>query len=240
MLPITNHLLADNIGRGLFLTENAADEATIYLYDVIVNDSSWGGISAIDFVRELAAAQVGTIHLRINSPGGEVFAAQAMVQAVKEHPAKVVAHIDGLAASSASWLALSADEVHIASGGMIMIHQAMTYAVGNAKDMHATAAMLEKIDRVLVDLYVEATGQTEERIAEWMAAETWFSAQEAVDAGFASSIATAEAKNLKAWNLSSYANAPPMGGSDKKSPDSHSPDNAHRHRLLSLSQALFD
>lgn len=240
MLPITNRLLADNIGRGLFLTENAADEATIYLYDVIVNDSSWGGISAIDFVRELAAAQVGTIHLRINSPGGEVFAAQAMAQAVKEHPAKVVAHIDGLAASSASWLALSADEVHIASGGMIMIHQAMTYAVGNAKDMHATAAMLEKIDRVLVDLYVEATGQTEERIAEWMAAETWFSAQEAVDAGFASSIATAEAKNLKAWNLSSYANAPPMGGSDKKSPDSHSPDNAHRHRLLSLSKALFD
>lgn len=240
MLPITNRLLADNIGRGLFLTENAADEATIYLYDVIVNDSSWGGISAIDFVRELAAAQVGTIHLRINSPGGEVFAAQAMVQAVKEHPAKVVAHIDGLAASSASWLALSADEVHIASGGMIMIHQAMTYAVGNAKDMHATAAMLEKIDRVLVDLYVEATGQTEERIAEWMAAETWFSAQEAVDAGFASSIATAEAKNLKAWNLSSYANAPPLGESDKKSPDSHSPDNAHRHRLLSLSKALFD
>ena len=240
MLPITNRLLADNIGRGLFLTENAADEATIYLYDVIVNDSSWGGISAIDFVRELAAAQVGTIHLRINSPGGEVFAAQAMAQAVKEHPAKVVAHIDGLAASSASWLALSADEVHIASGSMIMIHQAMTYAVGNAKDMHATAAMLEKIDRVLVDLYVEATGQTEERIAEWMAAETWFSAQEAVDAGFASSIATAEAKNLKAWNLSSYANAPPMGGSDKKSPDSHSPDNAHRHRLLSLSKALFD
>lgn len=207
---------------------------------MIVNDSSWGGIPAIDFVRELAAAQVGTIHLRINSPGGEVFAAQAMAQAVKEHPAKVVAHIDGLAASSASWLALSADEVHIASGGMIMIHQAMTYAVGNAKDMHATAAMLEKIDRVLVDLYVEATGQTEERIAEWMAAETWFSAQEAVDAGFASSIATAEAKNLKAWNLSSYANAPPMGGSDKKSPDSHSPDNAHRHRLLSLSKALFD
>lgn len=240
MLPITNRLLADNIGRGLFLTENAADEATIYLYDVIVNDSSWGGISAIDFVRELAAAQVGTIHLRINSPGGEVFAAQAMAQAVKEHPAKVVAHIDGLAASSASWLALSADEVHIASGGMIMIHQAMTYAVGNAKDMHATAAMLEKIDRVLVDLYVEATGQTEERIAEWMAAETWFSAQEAVDAGFASSIATAEAKNLKAWNLSSYANAPPLGESDKKSPDSHSPDNAHRHRLLSLSKALFD
>lgn len=240
MLPITNRLLADNIGRGLFLTENAADEATIYLYDVIVNDSSWGGISAIDFVRELAAAQVGTIHLRINSPGGEVFAAQAMAQAVKEHPAKVVAHIDGLAASSASWLALSADEVHIASGGMIMIHQAMTYAVGNAKDMHATAAMLEKIDRVLVDLYVEATGQTEERIAEWMAAETWFSAQEAVDAGFASSIATAEAKNLKAWNLSSYANAPPLGGSDKKSHDSHSPDNAHRHRLLSLSKALFD
>lgn len=240
MLPITNRLLADNIGRGLFLTENAADEATIYLYDVIVSDSSWGGISAIDFVRELAAAQVGTIHLRINSPGGEVFAAQAMAQAVKEHPAKVVAHIDGLAASSASWLALSADEVHIASGGMIMIHQAMTYAVGNAKDMHATAAMLEKIDRVLVDLYVEATGQTEERIAEWMAAETWFSAQEAVDAGFASSIATAEAKNLKAWNLSSYANAPPMGGSDKKSHDSHSPDNAHRHRLLSLSKALFD
>lgn len=226
-----NRLLADNKGRGLFSIANVENEATIYLYDIIVDDSSWGGVSAIDFVRELAAVTAGIIHLRINSPGGDVFSAQAMAQAIREHSARIIAHIDGVAASSASWLALAADEVTIAEGGMIMIHQAMTLAAGNASDLHAVAALLEKVDGILVDTYVKATGQTADQIAEWMAAETWFTAQEAVDAGFAGSIAHAAPKNVKAWNLSAYAH-PPKSTSSAGLGNEMTPDLAIRQGMI--------
>lgn len=221
MTNILNRLMADNKGRGLFRVDNQADEVTIYLYDVIVSDSDWGGVSAIEFVRELAAIDAATIvHLRINSPGGEVFAAQAMAQAIRDRQGKTVAHVDGLAASSASWLAMAADEVVISEGGMMMIHQAMTFAAGNAADMRATAGLLEKVDSILVDVYVKASGQTPEQITAWMAAETWFTAQEAVAAGFAGSIAEPPPKNLKAWNLSAYAHPPPI---DAKPDDANAP-----------------
>ena len=91
---------------------------------------------------------------------------------------------------------------------MVMIHQAQTLAAGNAEDLRASADLLEKVDNILVDSYVKATGQSREQIVEWMQAETWFSAQEAVDAGFADKIAESAPKNMNSWNLSAYANAP--------------------------------
>lgn len=201
-------LLADNRGRGLFKVEASADEATIYVYDAIVSDSYWGGVSATDFVKELAGVTASTIHLRINSPGGEVFAAQAMAQAIREKNAHVVAHVDGYAASAASFLALSADEVVISEGGFFMIHKASTLAWGNADDMKETAALLDKVDGVLVAGYAKETGQDAQQIADWMAAETWFSAEEAVEKGFADRIAEASPKNAARWNLAAYAKAP--------------------------------
>lgn len=223
MTKVINRLLADNKGRGLFRVENDANEATIYIYDVIVLDAEWGGVSAIDFARALAAiGPTAIVHLRINSPGGEVFAAQAMASAIKERTGKTVAHVDGLAASSASWLAIAADEVVISDGGMMMIHQAMTIAAGDAEDLRATAALLEKIDGILVDAYAKATGQTPEQIAAWMAAETWFTAQEAVDAGFAGRIAESAPRNLKSWNLSAYAH-PPAAAAPENYEDSDAP-----------------
>ncbi len=204
-------LLADNRGRGLFRAEASGNEATLYLYDVIVSDAFWGGVCAADFVRELVGLQAQTIHLRINSPGGEVFAAQAMAQAIREHPANIIAHIDGYAASAASWVALAADEVVISEGGFFMIHKAITMAYGNANDMLETAALLEKVDGTLVDTYARETGQDAQQIADWMAAETWFNAEEAVQYGFADKCATPDkkkAKNLTQWNMSAWAHAP--------------------------------
>lgn len=208
-MKILNRILADNRGKGLFRVENAADdEATIYLYDAIVSDDYFGGVSATSFVKALAETTAKTIHLRINCPGGDVFAGQAMAQALREKPAKCIAHIDGYAASAASWVALACDESVISEGGIVMIHQAQTLAAGNAEDLRASADVLEKVDNILVDSYAKATGQSREQIVEWMQAETWFSAQEAVDAGFADKIAESAPKNMKSWNLSAYANAP--------------------------------
>jgi len=208
-----NKLLSDNRGKGLFRVDNndAQDEATVWLYDMIVSDSYWGGVSAIDFAKQMTAVDAKTIHLRINSPGGEVFAGQAMAQIIREHAAKIIAHIDGYAASAASWVALAADEVIISTGGMIMIHNANTIAYGNARDLQDTAALLEKIDGILVATYAEATGQDPQQIAEWMAAETWFTAEEAVQKKFADRIATdsvSAQNNVIQWNLTAWTNAP--------------------------------
>lgn len=212
-----NKLLALNKGRGYFRADTSNGEsATLWLYDYITSDDAWGGVSAIAFAKELAGITAPTIHLRINSPGGDVFAARAMEQAVREHPSHIVSHVDGYAASAASYLALAADEVVIAPGGMFMIHNAWTIAMGNAADMQAMANLLGTIDATLIASYAAATGQAPEQLAEWMAAETWMTAQESVDRGFADSIAQpadkasarASAKALAAWDLSAYKNAP--------------------------------
>lgn len=237
-------LLIDNRGKGLFRVEgiaNAADEVTIYLYGAIVSDNYWGdGIAAIDFVKALAGIAASTVHLRIDSPGGEVFAGQSMAQALREHPAHVVAHIDGLAASAASWVALAADEVVISQGGMVMIHQAMGVAIGNSADLRETADLLDKVDGILVAGYVKETGQTEQQITDWMAAETWFTATEAVANGFADRIADGSTTNKgTGWNLAAYKHPPEQAPAAAVPPASTSASNDvsttdHLRRRLKL------
>lgn len=185
-----------------------AEEATLYLYDVIVSDDCWGGVAAEAFVKALNAIAAPVIHLRINSPGGEVFAARAIEAAIRNHPARIIAHVDGYAASAASFVAVACDEVEIAPGGFFMIHKAWTFTAGNADDLLHTAEMLEKLDASLTDTYAKETGCTPEDVAEWMKAETWFSADEAVERGFADRVAEAPPKAQAEWNLSVYANAP--------------------------------
>lgn len=204
-------ILTMNKGRGQFKAEKGQDEATVYLYDAIVNnaeEAAWfGGVDPKAFIDAIKAVDAPVINLRINSPGGSVFAARAMEQALREHPAKVVAHVDGYSASAASFLMMAADEISIASGAMVMIHKAWTMAYGNADDLIQTADLLEKIDSTLVDTYAVRTKQDPKQIADWMGAETWFTAQEAVDAGFADRIAETKAK-AQVWDLSAYAKAP--------------------------------
>lgn len=208
MNNILSRLLSDNRGRGTFSVRNSSGDATIYLYDAIVSDSYLGGVTALEFSSALAGIDASTIHVRINSPGGDVFASQAIAQAIREKNSKCIAHVDGCAASCASWIALAADETVISPGAVMMIHNAMTLAFGNVTDLRKSADMLEKIDGLLIAGYARDTGQDAEKIAAWMAAETWFSAEEAVANGFADRIAESGQKNLSAWNLSAYANAP--------------------------------
>jgi ATP-dependent Clp protease, protease subunit len=166
--------------------EAATGEATIYLYDVI--DAFWG-VSASQFVKDLNAITAPVIHLRINSPGGDVFDGRAIATAIRQHKSKVIAHVDGLAASAASYVAIAATEVEMAPGSFLMIHNAWTIAAGNCEDFLATAAILEKIDQSLVEDYAKCTGCDPEQVKAWMCAETWFTAQEAIDNGFADRMA---------------------------------------------------
>jgi ATP-dependent Clp protease protease subunit len=226
-------LLASNKANALRRFEIVAkdDSAEVFLYDAIVSDEAeaewYGGIAAAPFVKALRGINAKTINLRINSPGGSVFAARAIEQALRDHPAKVIAHVDGLAASAATFIAMAADEVVMAKGALFMVHKAWGMAMGNSTDMMETAALLEKIDGTLVDTYAERTGQKPEQIAEWLAAETWFTADEAVQYGFADRVADAKAKNT--WDLSAYDKAP---APSEPEGSSMSTANANRLRLM--------
>lgn len=222
-------LLKDNAqakARAPFRAEVKGGEATLYLYDVIVSDDYFGGVAAEAFVKELRALDADVIHLRINSPGGDVFAARAMEAAIRECPKKTVAHVDGYAASAASYVALACDEVEIAQGGFFMIHKAWTVGWGNSDDLLATAALLEKIDDTLADTYVTETGQKKDEIVAMMAAETWLTSKEAVDLGFADRVAEAAPKMSAAgWNLAAYANAPaPAAEQPEETPVADTPE----------------
>jgi ATP-dependent Clp protease protease subunit len=201
-------LIQANRGRGSFRAEGNR----LAVYDVIVSsdaDAAWlGGVSAEAFARELRA-MTGDVELRINSPGGDVFAARAMAQAMREHPGKVTAYVDGVAASAASLLAVSAAETVMAPGSMMMIHEAWTIALGNKGDFLSTAALLEKIDASIVETYQAKAGGEPAQWAAQMAAETWYTAAEAVKAGLADRVSDAKpAAAQAAWDLGVYDNAP--------------------------------
>jgi ATP-dependent Clp protease protease subunit len=202
------NLLASNAKRGSFRAEGN----TIYLYDVIVAsdaDAQWfGGVSAESFVKALAGLS-GEVALHINSPGGDVFAGVAMAQAIRAYPGKVTAHIDGLAASAASAVAVAADEAIMAPGSMLMIHNAWTIALGNRHDFLDTAALLEKIDGDLAQAYAKRSGGDVADYAAMMDKETWLTADETVELGLANAIAPEKTiENLAKFDLSAFEAAP--------------------------------
>lgn len=224
-----NKLYADNRKAAARKFEVVAkadtNEVEIFLYDHIVSSEDeaewWGGVAPESFVKAVYAVDKdATIHLRINSPGGSVFAARAMEQALRDHKGKVIVHIDGLAASAATFIAMAGDEVIMAKGAMFMIHKAWTGMWGNANDLRKEADLLDKIDGTLADTYASKTGKDLGQIAAWMAEETWFTADEALEHGFATSIAETEAK-ASVWNLSAYDKAPkPQSASEQPNPQS--------------------
>ena len=207
-----------------------ADEVEIYIYDAIVSDEEpayWrGGVSAEALVPQIRDIKGGTIHLRINSPGGDVFAAQAICQAIRDTGAKVIAHIDGYAASAATVIATAADEVEISDGGFYMIHNAWTWAMGNANDMTSTAGLLSKIDASLAGQYAKKSGMSVENLRAAMDAETWYTADEAVAAGLVDRIAAGK-KVESSWDMSAYTHAPKPAQPD---PDQVDPVATEEHR----------
>src|SRR5690606_22947815 len=104
-----------------------------------------------EFSKTFAALDADTIHLRIDSPGGDVFAARAMMTAISQHRATVIAHVDGLAASAATGICMACDEVEITQGAGFMIHNAWTIAIGNKTDLAKTVELLGKIDAGLAN-----------------------------------------------------------------------------------------
>jgi ATP-dependent protease ClpP protease subunit len=207
-IPRMMQLARDNAATSKPLrAETAGAEATLYLHGVI--GGWWGDIDETEFAKTLGGIDADVIHLRIDSPGGDVFAARAMMTAISQHKAKVVAHVDGLAASAATGICMACDEVEITQGGGFMIHNAWTIAIGNKADMRKTGDLLDKIDAGLTNDYARRTGKKEVEITAWMDDETWFTADEAVANGFADRAVEVVGKRAgNTWNLGAYKNAP--------------------------------
>lgn len=155
------------------------DVAELRIYDEI----GWFALTADDFAKKLEGITADVIRLRLNSPGGEVFDGTAIHSLLRQHPARVEVHIDGLAASIASYIALAGDEIHMAEGAYLMIHNPWSFALGDADDLRKQAEVLDKVTSNLARAYAAKMGRPEAEVLALMADETWFTVDEALEAG---------------------------------------------------------
>ena len=170
--------------------EEGSDDAEVMVYSDIASDKFWGDeCTSKEFDTALKDAKkkgAKNLNLRINSPGGEVYAAVAMrSMVINSGFENVRVMVEGLCASAATLFAtIPGAHVVIAEGSEFMIHNPMTIAWGNAAELEQTVDHLHKLEDQFHGMYAAKTGQTEDQIKEWMDATTWFTAKEAVENGF--------------------------------------------------------
>jgi ATP-dependent Clp protease protease subunit len=182
------------------------DAAEIVIYDEI----GAFGIPAKAFLDELKAlGPVAELTVRINSPGGSVFDGVAIYNALKRHDAAITVWIDGIAASIASVIAMAGDEVVMPENAMLMLHDPSGLVMGTAADMRAMAEALDKMKAGMVAAYRDRSGTDDTEIEALMAAETWLSAEEAVELGLADRV-EAPVRMAAHFDLSHFRNPPPQ------------------------------
>ncbi|QDF16717.1 capsid maturation protease [Gordonia phage HannahD] len=189
----------------------------ILIYDFIDPDAAWfGGVSARDFVTTLAQVDDNReINVRINSPGGDVYDGIAILNALRNRKSTVTTYVDGIAASIASIIAMAGTEVVMMPNAEMMIHDPWMVAIGNAKDLQEAVDNLIRVSDNLASVYADRTGGSADEWRAAMAAETWYSAEEAVTAGLADRIETPpksggkseKAKTTDRFDLSIFAYA---------------------------------
>lgn len=165
-----------------FKSQTNDDVAELSVYGDI---GEWLDVDSREFTSQLKGITAKRLNVRINSGGGSVFTAQAILSSLRRHSAEVVVYIDGLAASAASVIAMAGDRVIMPANAMMMIHNPWTGTYGEAKDMRKMADTLDSVRDSIVAAYREKTGLEDSAIIELMDAETWMTGEEAVANGFA-------------------------------------------------------
>lgn len=166
------------------------NESTLTIYGII-GDSWWeDSTSAVDVDMALIQAGSNDLVIHLNSPGGDAFDGIAIYNRLKKHEGKVTVHVDGWACSAASVIAMAADELIMGAGSMLMIHEASNIMWGTKNDFRKQAELLEKLEDGIIDIYMMKANIEREEIKTMVDNETWFSANEAVEIGFATSTAT--------------------------------------------------
>lgn len=159
----------------------------LYLYGEISSSTWWGDeLTPKQFKDDLdALGDIDTLHVYINSGGGDVFAGWAIINILQRHKAYKIGYNDGLAASMAFCIYQSLDKRVAAKNSMFMSHNCWTYTIGNRHELRKQADEMEKIDNLLAEMVSKKSNKTIDEIMAIQDAETWYTAQEAVDAGFA-------------------------------------------------------
>lgn len=172
------------------MASDGADTAELLIFAEI--GESWDGesVSAQQFSNDLAALpkSVKRLDIHINSPGGSVFDGSAIYSRLADHQSTKNVYVDGLAASAASLIAMVGHKIFIRSNANIMIHNPSGLVYGQAQDMRKTAAVLETITESMINIYEKRTGKTRDDIRAMLNEETWFTADQAVEHGFADEV----------------------------------------------------
>ncbi|MGE7020420.1 head maturation protease, ClpP-related [Solibacillus cecembensis] len=220
--------------------------ADIFIYGEITK-WAWeelGEVSSITFKSELDALgdDVETINVYINSPGGSVFEGLAIGNMLKRHKARVIAHVDALAASIASVIAMFADEIRMASNSLMMVHNAWTWASGNAEQLRKAADDIERINESVIQSYLDKAGDklNSDTLKSLLDAETWLSAEEAFNYGLCDAIDdfNQAAACIDERLIKQYKNVPQqLVQSKPSSPVMSAEEKALRERILADSEA---
>lgn len=173
------------------MNKKTQNKGEIYIYGDIVS-SKWDetDVTAVDFKNELnQLGDVSEIDVHINSAGGNVFEGHAIYNMLKMHKAKVNIYVDALAASIASVIAMSGDTIFMHKNSFMMIHNSWIMTLGNSKDLRETADLLDKTDQSSNNAYLDkATNLSEAELKQLLEAETWLTADEALEKGLADEI----------------------------------------------------
>lgn len=190
-------------------------EADVFIYGEITKWAweEYGEVSSITFKNELdKIGDVEKINLYINSPGGSVFEGLAIYNMLKRHEARIIVRVDALAASIASVIAMAGDEIHMPSNSLMMIHNAWTFAIGNADELRKQADDLERVNQSSVQTYLQKAGDklNEDTLKQLLDDETWLSADEAYEYGLCTNVEVANdmAASIGDKYLNRYENVP--------------------------------
>lgn len=189
-----------------FNAAKSGDTLTLNIYGSIGENWNGDGITA-QTVSDALKADSKSITVRVNSPGGSAFDGVAIYNLLKSASRPVAVIVDGMAASAASIIAMAGDTITMATGSVMMVHEGQAMAFGAADDMRKMADTLDTVTSSIADIYVARTGLKKSDVLDMQNAETWMTAEEAVEMGFATKIGkNAAVKNE--FNLSRFRNAP--------------------------------
>ena len=176
--------------KALAPTADAPKAAEIYVYGNIGDKWAEDGVVASEMVRDIATLDADAITLRINSYGGSVTDGLAIYNALKRHPATVSVQVDGVAISCASYIAMAGDTITMAKNAQMMIHAPWGYGGGNANEMREQADMLDRYAKAMASAYADKSGQTYDEALAILTdgKDHWYSADEALAAGFADAV----------------------------------------------------
>lgn len=177
----------------MFRINDKGERAEVFLYGTIGKDSWSGeGNSAKDFAAIIKELAPKPLDIRIDSGGGDVYEGFAMCSAIQRYEGETTAYIDGMAASSASYVASVCDRVVMNDYAWFMIHNAWTITIGNAQELALTIERLNQIDATIRDIITKRSGLSSDEVAAYMEEETWFNASEAMEAGICQEVIETE------------------------------------------------